>query len=392
MTKIINSNDLDFCIICTDGKYGVIDCHAEIIIPTIYSSIVKKYGFLLVELNGKYQVLGTTSKTLSDIFDEISDLTINYTYNSHSQLILTRQGNNYGLINLDGEIIVPCIYDNIAVIAQEYPNKYYNRYHIELRIKDQVEKIFPLRQSQGECFLHYKGDKWGACFSFGRNCIPTIYDELYDIEGGDIAYNMDGCLTGGSVSLYRCTKNLACVLDDKVGIISRSGTQIVPCIYDEIRFCSMTPGYYVIKNGKWGYWNDGREVINCEYDFILNFQRKEKGRSHTWLTLVNKGDRWYRWHNNSLSDWYYHWCGDLIDNRSCVSNDNGYGFINENLEEIIPCQYIQASDFKNGTAYVRDMLKGQYIDIFGNKIIVEKSHDLLEDRYEELRMSKRIDI
>lgn len=75
-------------------------------------------------------------------------------------------------------------------------------------------------------------------------------------------------------------------------------------------------------------------------------------------------------HNKSTSI-VYEKVDDFSECMALVKNNNGYGYINSQGVEIIPCQYEQASNFKEGVAAVlkKDVEKWGFIDKAGNETL-----------------------
>ena len=80
---------------------------------------------------------------------------------------------------------------------------------------------------------------------------------------------------------------------------------------------------------------------------------------------------------------------------SLINGKNGYGYIDENLIEVIPCKYEFATDFKNGKARVVQLLDRTHrdiktIDTYGNVVPNDKEYYTLALREEELQASEEL--
>lgn len=203
-------------------------------------------------------------------------------------------------------------------------------------------------------------------------------DTCYDLFIGLLDETMEGHINGINIVLseygFKCIEQ-----GGKYGIIRNGIDVLIPCEYDRILANYSNSGFYVCKDGKWGFISDERNVP-CRYDSILVYVRRSGKciNGTVWIILVIKDGIIYRLDkNNALHPWPYSTCGDLIDGRALVANCDGYGYITGNFEEIIKCQYDYASDFNQGQAIVghrvnRDCRQLFHIDVDGNKLPREK--------------------
>jgi hypothetical protein len=99
--------------------------------------------------------------------------------------------------------------------------------------------------------------KWGVIDKTGKEIIPCKYDEVkYDHV---------------SVSFSDCP--IAVKLDDKYGFIDKTGIETVPFKYDNA--CAFSEELACVKlDGKWGYIDKtGQEISLCKYDNVRLRQR-----------------------------------------------------------------------------------------------------------------------
>ena len=92
-------------------------------------------------------------------------------------------------------------------------------------------------------------DKWGFIDQSGTEVVPCKYDDA-----------------------YRFSKGLAeVVLNGKQGVIDKSGNEVIPCRYN-VAYPFFEGLARVVLNGKWGYIDhNGTEVIPCKYDYVNDF-------------------------------------------------------------------------------------------------------------------------
>ena len=195
----------------------------------------------------------------------------------------------------------------------------------------------------------------------------------------------------------------------KTGLIDKSGTEIVPCIYDNYSYTLECGLIKVEKNHKWGYVNTkGEEVIpfifDREYDCsdffngiaVITLNGKNgcintkgqiivspiyndidiysdeglieyvlDGKSGLIDTLGNKivlnkyeriGTGW----------------NTFIDGFAVVTKNGKKGYINTNGQEITKCIFDEACDFSEGLAAVKLNGKWGFIDVNGVFVIKNK--------------------
>lgn len=173
--------------------------------------------------------------------------------------------------------------------------------------------------------------------------------------------------------------------DGKYGVVDRySGKVLIPLTYDELKENNFRG--YLVRNGQYyGVINDNNKLlIPIEYDFI------EPG---VWTGLLQKGDKYAFYklndHSAEITDLKYD-IGECFNNESfsVISVANKYGFINNELKEIIPPQYDSVTAFKYihsrglGEEYLSIVsLNNQYglIDNNHNRLIPIENDSLIFD-------------
>ena len=226
----------------------------------------------------------------------------------------------WGYVNLKGEEIVPCIYDD----AYDF------------------HKGLACVKKGGKCgFINLKGEE----------VIPFIYDNAFGFGDEGIA-----CVKKGG----------------KCGFINLKGEDVIPCIYDDA--FGFSEGLACVKKGgKWGYINlKGEEAIPYTYDGA--------GAFHEGLAYVGKEEfPYYKYGYINLKGeevipCTYDWTHDFHEGLACVYGDNGKSiFINTKGEKVISFihGYDLVSDFNEGMALVanEDEFKCGYINKKGEEVI-----------------------
>lgn len=220
-----------------NNKWGYINEKGVEIIPFIYDkitnvpgvwAILAKKGDITVFLNKDGSLINSFNDDVSPGFNEMILVTENngnkkiinidgteiisseklYQYDATSITysgLLVAKNNKWGLIDMHGVEVVPCIYEEIKEI---------------------------LDGSSEGILLVKKDSKYGYIRCNGEKITPFIYDNAIEYYKG----------------FAKVCKN------GKWGYINMQGNEITPCIYDD--------GYYFVngiagvkQNGKWGYIN-----------------------------------------------------------------------------------------------------------------------------------------
>ncbi|MDR1120547.1 MAG: WG repeat-containing protein [Dysgonamonadaceae bacterium] len=280
-----------------------------------------------------------------------------------------------GVCDLNGNEIIPPIYDNV-VLHTDY-------YWIELNGKRGAcdlsgNEVIPckydgvVRGSSGVSnhltyFRIKLGEKAGICDLSGNEIIPCKYD---DVDGRYL--DASGRLTSFCVRL-----------GEKVGICDLSGNEIIPCKYDNLRGSSdgliaFNVGgkffkekykdfvFYVtsFSGGKWGYmYLDGSIVIPAQYDDAQSF--------NDGLANVKNGDKWgaIDEYNTAIIPFQYDNINRFSENRIAVEKNGKWGYIDRNNTVVVPFQYDNGFSFYEGLARVYKQELCGYIDKQGNTVI-----------------------
>ena len=219
-----------------------------------------------------------------------------------------------GLVNIDGNEIMPCKYDNISSFSEEGLAK------VELNRK-----------------YGYVDTRW-------KEVVPCKYDDADTFSEGLASVKLNG----------------------KYGLIDTQGKEVVPCRYDFV--ASFSEGLASAKlNGKWGFIDtQGKEVIPCKYDFVASFSEGliKVELNGKWKLIDTQGDE--------VSSLSYDYIEPLSEGLASVKLNGKYGFIDAQGKEVIPCKYDGAHTFSEGLASVNLNGKWGFIDTQGKEMIPYK--------------------
>jgi hypothetical protein len=168
-----------------------------------------------------------------------------------------------GVINSNGEILIPCEFDQVYDLTDDnYVKVLKNRktglYHIEqgIIISAEYDQIWTF---EGEMVKVLKDRKYGYINKDGLFVIPVEYNNIWSPD------------ENGLIKVLK---------DGKTGFYDTNGNVILPADYQQI-WSFEGDLAKVLKNGKLGYVNkDGEEVIPAIYDHIGSF---ENGRAKAFL-------------------------------------------------------------------------------------------------------------
>ena len=234
----------------------------------------------------------------------------------------------WGVMNLEGKVVVPALYDEIRII--------YERRGFEVRQKNEWGvidslglQLMPFMNGIEQpsipsqclnCFAIQKVKGKYALFSKGKFVTDFIYDDLHSAEKED---DLIPALIKGM----------------GWGYINTKGKTIIPHSYDEVSEFSENVAW-VVKNGNNYIINKSGKVISN----IVNLPAQETPECNDGLFLVQ-------------------------DSRG------KYGFVDKTGKIAIKCIYDNAFDFDNGLTIVKKGKKEQIINTSGQMAIQTDEYD-----------------
>lgn len=306
-----------------------------------------------------------TGKEITPFIFEKMELLVEKKY------LLVKIGQQYGVIDFFGKYFLPCVYDGISLISYEGINylnvtkngksgiidfkkisilpteydeitKQYNSNYFILKrgntieIKDiftnkiyisgPYEKLEIIDSRSGECFLVKKNGKYNVIDISGKE----LFDKWYDYMSYSSYY-----YNGFKVAL-----------NDKSGILSETGTTILPLEYDEISDMNFQgkPCLSICKENKRGISDLlGNIIIPIKYknlnvvsanDSILIASKDEK-----YGVIGNKDQIIIPFAYKSIT-------GYQSDKVFLVQSDSTYGLFDFSGKNIIPLKYKNLSPLK----------------------------------------------
>lgn len=301
-------------------------------------------GIAPAKKDGKYFFINKAGNKINDcIYDVVNS------FDEGNQIYKVRQGTKYGLVNKNGEEMLPVAYDGIdtryryhivwngalyGVVTLEGKTLCDAEYKYigdvdcenELLLAEKVKNQWELRNWNNETIIQFEADN--AFFCNGFVCV-------YNGENQSI-YNAEGQLVLQGYSLYgRVKDKLYIVKEEKWGVADSEVNIIVEPQYDRIR---------ITEDGNYIFFQDDKAGIMDEKGNIVLEPK---------YTSINKDDDYY-----------------------LVAEDGKYGYLDSLFNVVIPFQFDDASCFVDGIAVVK----------VGEKygIINEKGQFILAPTYDDI--------
>lgn len=234
IAPVVETQD-KYYTVYSNGKWGVINSQGQEVISTTKDEIIvvpnkEKAIFVNVydvnEQTGEYKtsVMNEKNERLFTDYERVEvlenfDSKQNIWYENN--VLRVYKNGKYGLIDLDGNTLLNCDYDEITTL-----------------------------KSVKENFVVKKNDKVGLVNSKGQEIIKTEYKDIKTLKEG--------------------YKNEYIIVDENgnSGVISTSGTIIVEPAYKEIKYLGNAEIYAVMLDNVWTLIKKNGEVLNNTYNYI----------------------------------------------------------------------------------------------------------------------------
>ena len=301
--------------------YGYLNNKGEIILNIDYNEITRINNieedkvYLITTKNGKKGLVKNGKIVFENVYDQ-------FEYNETIELIKIKQGEKYGIVDLDGNIILPVEYETIEykgiyisgtkantttdfdrsgkkvtgniykkVIATE--NKDYfitvgqnNLYGIinEKGVETTVNKYTYIEYLIGEYFAAYNSDNQiGIIDQYGNTVLPIQYNLIQRIKGTNMVQVNN--TAKGNLEIYSSNiKQIAIMRNAKlyinkeyIKIVSDTETKYISLDGRILTNKQALPNntlFAVSKYGLWGFEDkDGNLVVEQVYDMVTEFNK-----------------------------------------------------------------------------------------------------------------------
>lgn len=229
-----------FAMYSTENKVGVINSQGEIIVEPNYIDIYipnpEKDVFFCFSTETEYVILNSANEELFGDFEDVIALqTSEDSLDFEKYVLRFKKDNKYGLINLDGEIVLDANYDSIE----------------------------SLEYKPGELLVSQNG-KYGVVTSSGNLKIKIEYDSIVGDEfyEENEKYNLTGYIVGTETDtgfLY--------------GYLDSEGNKVLDNDFESItrvlKYNDTESYLIVMNNGRRGVYKNNREIISQNYQNII---------------------------------------------------------------------------------------------------------------------------
>ncbi len=339
-------------VVTLNDKYGYINQLGHIVIPFQYDFADKfKHELAPVIIGKKYGFIDKKGEVVVPTDFEYGYIDVNGLI--HVQL----DKNHHGLYNLKGEVLLPCIYQEIS--------------------SEFSDGLAPVFNQSGYCgWINKSGRKVIPCkFNTGYNFsdgLALIHTEVYHWAFIDTKGRIEFRGGGYHLHVFDFSEGLAQLnkigwhdKPDNYGYIDKKGIEVIPCIYDSSR--EFTEGLAAVSfNDRWGYINVlGQIVIAIEFESAEPFKwglacvRKK----NKWGIIDKEGDLKI----SCIYDSILQWNNDYV----YVSQGDKYGLVNTQGKIIIPIEYDSISELESYDNVLRVQKSKQrfYINYNGDEYL-----------------------
>lgn len=362
------------------GTYGFIDTNGTIVIPCVLdydyifgveNDLIIVYKGSLSKLGkptiGKYGLLNIKGEELTKcIYDEIEIIP----RTSHAKVFIGEVDKNgklgngkVGLMNANGKIIIPIKFDEIYVGGENSATAY-------LLNTDKGKKELQI------CVYNLNGEVVIPLTSKYAD-IGTINNEKIQVSNGSkygyidvnsnmsIGFNYDYVTDFSSSRAIVKKEDKWYIIDTTGNIISNISADFSICRYFDKNNIALTFKGKIKDNmpkkGKYGLLNiDGKVISECIYDTIYSYSED--------VALVRKNNKYgfIDKTGKEIIPIQYDFAFSFSDGLACVKKDFYYGYIDKSNQIIIPFKYFYAHPYINGIAKVFSEKGKQFIITNGN--------------------------
>lgn len=363
--KLLSENRLIFI---ENNKYGVIDFEKNIIAEPIYDSLsyMEDGEYFIVEQNGKF---GYYTKNM----EEKIPCQFDWADPFYGEYASVRMDEKWGLINKDGQVVLPLVYDKISGASNDW----------EGYIAAAKDERWFLIDKTGNQYMDLQFDSIIINSYSGKGLI-SIWD--YDAGVGMINEDLEMVLPIKYATIQYSEKHdCICAKDwnDVTHYFDTDGNELMPIYYGASDISE--DGLISVNNG------EGFTLYNTEGTAIRYFVYKNVGCFHNGLARVENWDGLIGFMNEegeNITEFEFNDARDFSkDGLAAVCKNGKWGFVDETGKLIKECIYDEVQDFSEGRAAVCIDKKWGYIDCQGKEVIPLKFAQADHFSYSEVLVS-----
>ena len=293
-----------------NGKWGVIDNNGEVVIPLEYDEMIvvpnnKQAIFVLTynidEITGEYKtkVLNEKKEELFTKYDKVEALD-NYDLKQNiwfeENVLRVQKNGKYGLIDFQGNEVLPCEYDHIETLKSITDNLLVEKDGKVGLVNGKGQTIINIEYNsvqtlkdgyKNEYLVSNESGLYGVISTVGNEILETKYEEIKYINSSEVyatKLNDVWQLTNSKGEALQTSdgeefisvkgENVVVNASGKYGIEKTTGEEILPKEYDELKHAFSI--YYIAKkDDKFGIVNVNNEQVK-EFEYI-NMYLVEEG-------------------------------------------------------------------------------------------------------------------
>lgn len=431
--EVSSFNDISYFTSYSNGKWGVINSKGENIIEPTYDEMVvvpnyKKAVFIcMYDVNykdGTYKIKAVNSKNeqLYTNYENVEALS-NYDKENNiwyeENILKVKKDNKFGLIDIDGNEILPCEYDKIDTVKGVKNSIIVGKGStvgivnstgsIVIDVKYADIKAVTTEYKDGYIVKDVSGNL-GIILDNNNSILDCKYNDIKNVSGNNLfvvkengKWKILDKESGNTIDFNFEdaksieNKNIIVKSNNKYGLIASDGTVKIKCEYQNIDY-AFSDNYICEKDNKYGIINSNGEVkVQFEYE-NLKFNKEadciigtKTGDSKSYLidrnlelkvtgTSISVSDGYIRL--NVDGDYkFYNLKFEEKTNKEVLANntlyvekkDGKYGLVNKNGTLVVKCQYDDITE-QNKYGYVAVKKDGKWgiIDQYGNTVIDPK--------------------
>lgn len=332
-------------------SWGLLDASGKLAVPLVYEYIGEvSQGISCAVKNGKFGYLRASDG--SPITEFVYDRALDF-WNVGKVERNVDDRCYFGAIDRTGKLVVPMEYSHIylspkgdAYITQNTDwaagmREYYGAYDLDGNL------LYPCEFTSEERLL--------AAIANGRDD-PSLVEESSQTAGLSVTWYPE------CEAVTRCygTDRMVLSKQGRAGIFGLDGTAYTDYVYDVLEYSGEENVFLAVRNGKWGRLSRNGEVVT---EFL--YGTKEEAAQEAKAQMVQEPGGWKYavadMEGNLLTEYIYEAKRNFSHGYAAVfrgSSGEGWGYVNEKGEEVIPCQYYSGG--------VQDFAPDGYAIVYSN--------------------------
>lgn len=337
-------------------RYGYVNYKGKQIIDTKYNDLSRitdinnENVYLICAQNGQYGLIKNKKKIINNEYQAL-------TYNDSNNTITALKGKRYGVINIEGKVIVPFEYKeidttgkNIYAVAEDDTTKVFDENGKEANINSNMA-ILDVEKTNYQIYINSDNDKTEYKLYKDGNVV-TKNEYVY------IEYLYDNYF-------------IACNSDGKLGVIDDGEKTKIPFEYNSIQ---KIDGIDLIQT----YKNDEKEteIYSKDLKKITSLQNATMTKTADYIKIYNDTDvKYISKEGKEVKN------TEIFSNNKIFANkwNDKWGFVDKQGNKVVNYEYDKVTEVNSyGFAGIEKDGKWGVIDSNG-KIIIEPKYELNDE-------------